>query len=539
MNDYQVEGRKSDAFGGEKAPKPPGQARLGFKGWLRWMWRQLTSMRVALILLLILAVAAVPGMFFPQRSANPIEYRAFAEEHPELTPVLERFYLFEVYSSPWFTAIYLMLFISLVGCIIPRAWTHLRHLTTPPGLVPRRFNRFPAKVAVRTDLKPEVARSALVAGMGRVYRRRLDTEADGALTVSAERGYGRELGNLLFHLALVGILVTAGWGSLVQYRGQAVVIEGNSFVNSVVDYNTFESGAWFSESSMESYRFTLESFYSEFTENGSARDFEARVQVVAPDGQTYPETIRVNHPLNLGQARVYLQGNGYAPEITVTDVAGDIAYQGPVIFLPQDDMYVSTGVIHVPDANGGDPQWGFTGSLLPTAIPSDDGAFAGSGHPLPLDPVVTLQMYVGDLGLDQGYATNLWQLDTEDLDQITTEGDDGTEVPFRAVLRPGETVELPTGGSISMGEIRRFVALDLRYDPSIIWMGVSAGLALVGLIGSLFIPRRRLWLRIRENEDGTTTVYSAALSRGDDQGLQRDLDRVLKALERKSTDGAG
>ncbi|NBR78076.1 MAG: hypothetical protein EBT76_04695 [Microbacteriaceae bacterium] len=37
---------------------------LSLKSWLRWIWRQLTSMRIALILLLLLAIAAVPGSLY-------------------------------------------------------------------------------------------------------------------------------------------------------------------------------------------------------------------------------------------------------------------------------------------------------------------------------------------------------------------------------------------------------------------------------------------------------------------------------------------
>ena len=37
------------------------QPQLGLVGWMRWGWRQLTSMRTALVLLLLLAIAAIPG----------------------------------------------------------------------------------------------------------------------------------------------------------------------------------------------------------------------------------------------------------------------------------------------------------------------------------------------------------------------------------------------------------------------------------------------------------------------------------------------
>ncbi|MEU1163986.1 cytochrome c biogenesis protein ResB, partial [Streptomyces sp. NPDC005921] len=42
---------------------------LGVVGWARWFWRQLTSMRVALLLLLLLSLGAIPGSLIPQSGA--------------------------------------------------------------------------------------------------------------------------------------------------------------------------------------------------------------------------------------------------------------------------------------------------------------------------------------------------------------------------------------------------------------------------------------------------------------------------------------
>ncbi len=57
---------------------------IGLRGWARWFWRQLTSMRTALILLLALAAAAVPGSVYPQRSADPNGVTQFLDNQPEL-----------------------------------------------------------------------------------------------------------------------------------------------------------------------------------------------------------------------------------------------------------------------------------------------------------------------------------------------------------------------------------------------------------------------------------------------------------------------
>ena len=73
------------------------QPRLGVVGWLRWGWRQLTSMRTALVLLLLLAIAAVPGSLVPQRSADPNGVTQYFTDNPDLAPVLDNLSLFEFY----------------------------------------------------------------------------------------------------------------------------------------------------------------------------------------------------------------------------------------------------------------------------------------------------------------------------------------------------------------------------------------------------------------------------------------------------------
>ena len=124
---------------------------LGFIGMLRWAWAQLTSMRTALFLLLLLAVAAVPGSVFPQRAVNPEQVAAYLTNKPTLGAWLDRFQLFDVFSSAWFSAIYLLLFISLIGCILPRVKKHAKALRTPPPRTPSRLNRLPQNGTVEIE----------------------------------------------------------------------------------------------------------------------------------------------------------------------------------------------------------------------------------------------------------------------------------------------------------------------------------------------------------------------------------------------------
>ncbi|UNX56479.1 cytochrome c biogenesis protein ResB [Georgenia sp. TF02-10] len=513
------------------------------RGWLRWAWRQLTSMRVALMLLLLLAVAALPGSVVPQEPQDPAAVATYRTDHPALAPWLDRLGLFDVYAAPWFAAIYLLLFTSLIGCILPRIAVHVRALRAQPPRVPRSFGRFDVR-AERTLAEPPAAVEQRVLVALR-HRYRAAVTPDG---ITAERGYLRESGNIVFHLSLVGVLVALAAGQLLSYRGQAVVVEGQSFANSVLAYDSFDPGTLFAPDSLEPFTFTLEEFTSEFTVDAQARDFGAHVTVTEPGGTTREETIRVNHPMSAGGANVYLSGNGFAPELTVRDGAGQVAFAGAVPFIPQDAVYTSRGVVKVPDVSPGQDQLGLTGVLLPTAVELPDGSALASAHPQPNNPVLVLTLWAGDLGLDDGAPQNVYELDTAGLRQVYEPAEDGApgsaeggQTPLTLTLAPGETVELPEGlGSVTFEDLPRFAALDLRHDPSLPYLLGFAIAAMLGLFASLFVPRRRLWVRLAPAPGGGTALSAAALARGDDPGLAADLDRVVSAAGtlRQNDDGA-
>ena len=114
---------------------------LGSIGLIRYSWRQLTSMRTALILLLLLGLAAIPGSIIPQRTQNPMKVSDYFKNSPDLSKWMDKFSLFDVYGSPWFSAIYILLFISLIGCVLPRTFEHFHAARALPPLTPKNLDR--------------------------------------------------------------------------------------------------------------------------------------------------------------------------------------------------------------------------------------------------------------------------------------------------------------------------------------------------------------------------------------------------------------
>src|SRR5215472_7931667 len=188
----------------------PRTVRLGPVGWVRWFWRQLTSMRTALILLFLLAIASVPGSVLPQEGIDPAAVNQYYQSHPALAPFLNRLSLFNVFAAPWFAAIYLLLFASLAGCVLPRTVRLVGSARQQPPRAPTNLARLPESASYRTATAP---RPALQQSKDLLAARRFRiSEGDGWL--SAEKGYMREVGNLLFHIALLALLFSVGLGGI-------------------------------------------------------------------------------------------------------------------------------------------------------------------------------------------------------------------------------------------------------------------------------------------------------------------------------------
>ncbi|WEK62218.1 MAG: cytochrome c biogenesis protein ResB [Candidatus Microbacterium colombiense] len=530
--------RPSDHVDGDDSIAQP---RLGLVGWLRWGWRQLTSMRTALVLLLVLAIAAIPGSIFPQRMADPNGVTQWQRDNPDIFPILDGLKLFDVYLSPWFSAIYLLLFASLVGCVIPRIKHHAKALQARPPRTPARLQRLEDFRAVqRAAGDPEAAAASSVeiatAQLKALGYRVERYDRGRTFSVSAERGYWRETGNLLFHLALVGVLITVGIGGGFSYTGQRVLVEGETFANTLVDYDSMNRGRFVGDDALAPYSMRLDTFdvsYQPFGEPGSgqAGDFSANV-TVKENGEERTGSVKVNEPLGVADDNVFLLGNGYAPTITVRNADGDVVFTNSVPFLPQDTQMTSLGVIKITD--GLPEQLGLLGFLYPTTGVLDTGAFF-SGYGALTNPTLTLDVYSGDLGINDGTPRSVYVLDTTDLTKLTGRTTDVKSIE----LAPGETADLPNGmGTVTFEDespagatdasqsVKRFASLQIHRDDSGPWVLGFALLALGGLMLALFIPRRRVWVKATAGTDAIALEY-AGLARGEDPTIAAALDDLV------------
>ncbi|KAA1419712.1 cytochrome c biogenesis protein ResB [Nocardioides humilatus] len=499
-------------------------------------------MRTALVLLLLLALAAIPGSVIPQAGVDALAVTRWKEEHTQLTPIYETLDLFSVYDSVWFSAIYLLLVLSLVGCIVPRLFVYAKALRAQPPKAPRNLSRLPDHTFYVTDAAPEQVLARAREVLGKRYRLRTVVDGEETDAVSAERGYLREAGNLLFHLSVLVVLAGFAIGGLFGYQGGVILVQGSTFSNSLTQYDDFDPGGLFTPEQLNDFDFTVDDFKVQWLKSGAgagtARGFQAALSYKEGHGEEKSYDLKVNHPLSIGKTDVFLIGHGYAPVITIRDGEGNIAYTGPTVFLPQDASFVSYGVIKASSAQP--TQVGLEGLFYPTFRLYEGDPV--SVFPEDLDPLVSMLVYSGDLGLDSGKAQSVYVLDKDTATQVKKK--DGK--PFRIDLRPGDKVKLPDGlGTVTFDGVEPWIRVQISQSPGkrIALAGVI--MALIGLCGSLYLRPRRVWVRARRaapaepaagSDEGsgdtmTTVVEVAGLDRSGNGDLAAVLADVVAALK--------
>ena len=496
-------------------------------------------MRVALILLFLLASPPIPGSVVPQSDINPLTVSDFRARNPALSEWYDRLGLFDVYSAPWFAAIYLALLISLVGCILPRSAQHWRAMRAQPPPAPRRLSRMPVYRRFETPpLPPRYSTPPAPSGCARF-------RAHGGVRQTRRRASKSDLWHASRHRSRsppsVGHALhpepnstprprshsatrrrvrrgtcarpatsssTWPWwscssavavGSLFGYRATVLVAEGSGFANSVIQYDGLSSGALFDAGDLPPV----------LAGGGRVRHGVRRGRVATRDAATTsrrrygsppsparPEqtrTIRVNEPLEVDGTMVHILNPGYAPAITVRDADGAVLAEGAVPFLPQDDNFTSTGVVKVqvaPDAGLGE-DIGIQGMFLPTAVVDRPG------------PAVDLPRASQSGAVLHGVArrprprrrTAAVGLPARDVRHGAVPGGGRGGLPRS--LGGGRNCAAPRG--VREPDLRRLRHLGEPPDRAKRRQGVRArrgAAGLAGLVASMFVRRRRVWVRV-------------------------------------------
>jgi cytochrome c biogenesis protein len=498
-------------------PLPPG---LGDT--LRQAWREYRSMRTALVLLVVLAAASILGSLFPQEGISPQRVDLYFTDHPALAPVLERLGLFDVFGSAWYMAIYLALLGALVACLVPRTRALVRVLRSRP---PRGGDlaRYRTRATFSTPAAPEDA-MATARGVLRRHRYRLADHGGGQL--AGEKGYLREAASMLFHVSLLVLLVGLAYGKGYGYRGQAAIVEGETWANARVGYDSFSPGRFFGAGDLAPFQLRLDDFTNSFHPNNTPKEFASQLTALDLDGrQLQAQRVAPNRPMTVDGVRIFQSDYGYVPVVKVTDAKGrELLAPQEVLTLRDPATEWSTGAVKVTSAT---PQVGLELTMFTGLVTAPDcpGGAPFCNDPRLVRPVLVVLAYQGDLQADK--AQSVFTLDRSRLEPL---GD------RPLLLVPGQSRKLANGMTVSFTDLKQYSVLTLARDPGVPVVAVAAGLLLLGLIPSLYVTRRRVWVSADPDGTGGTRVELAGLALQGKAAFEAELARLAEQVQRGTLD---
>ncbi|MHB8572113.1 MAG: cytochrome c biogenesis protein ResB [Candidatus Dormibacteria bacterium] len=390
------------------------------------VWRWFTSMRTAIHLLLLVALAAAAGSFIPQRlgaGGAAQEYQDFLDHHHVLGPLMQRIGLFDVFSTWWFALLVLLLLASLGACLVGR-WH-------------------------------DWSRAALAQARGR----------GGA----ARRLFGN-LGGHLFHSGIFLVVVGATLGSWTGMDGQVNVVEGQSWVDTHAAYDQVNEGPLFL--GHLGFALHVDSFAVKYDPSGIPASFDTRVSVVDGGRTVQTADIMPNQKLTYRGVKFYQARYGWAPTVRVTAPDGTTVADAPVLAFG--DPSESTGIFKIPSAG---PAGQLGGEVVVVPDPVLNGTAVDPRGPLPTTPVAQVRLYQGDLGLVG--AQNVYVLDRTHLHPV-----------WQGFVPLGSTVDAALGYRIGFTHLTYYTGLHVSRDDGVPVVYTAFGIMLAGLVLRLLLGER-------------------------------------------------
>ena len=546
----------------QRTSRPVRGAELFF-----WAWRLLASAQFAIALIGFLVVAGLLAVVLPQVPASIRDNGAAVDawlalrqdSFGPLTDPLYRVGLFSVVATWWFLSALVLLAVSVGVYTLDRFLDIWRNVTQPRQQVPDSFfERAANRAALDTPASPadESARIEAILSKRRFRVRRVE---QGATTyLFADRFAWAQLGNFATHIALVLFLAGALVSQLGGFTSALLIAEGTT-------------SPVFPVSNPQQMQVEVLDAVGLFDERGAPLDYRSQIIIYQGGEEVARGTTTVNNPLLYGGYRFHQGGYfGDGAALRVLDAAtGNTVYtevlaltelspapavvvrdaQGVVllddVIVPSDFIEDARGeLITVPgsghefwvglsqDGAGVDALWNLvvydrdeTGARF--VLPEGETRWEGG-----------LQWTFAEaVGLPSVIAPGL-PGDSERTLTVLSETPEGT--PFLTVLGavegraltlfPDQPVEID-GLEYRFEGRREFAGIEVRRDPgaNVIW--AAAGLLLAGLMVTFYLPRLRLWARVRAGE---TVVVSLAERRG---VFQAEADHLRKELGAGRIDG--
>ncbi|MBO1065110.1 MULTISPECIES: cytochrome c biogenesis protein [Nostocales] len=255
----------------------------------------LTDLRLAIILLLVIALFSVSGTVIEQGQL-PDFYQSNYPEHPALFgflswKVIQVVGLDHVYRTWWFLSLLVLFGTSLTACTFTRQLPALKAAQKWKYYEePRNFT----KLALSAELEGVCLSSIPSILQQKSYRIFQGTNQKKDDILYARKGIVGRIGPIIVHIGIVAILLGGIWGAMTGFMAQEMITSGDTFqVKNIVD-----AGAWSSTDVLKDWSVRVNRFWIDYTPTGGIDQFYSDMSVLNNDGQEVNhEKIYVNKPL--------------------------------------------------------------------------------------------------------------------------------------------------------------------------------------------------------------------------------------------------
>jgi len=452
---------------------------------LRRVWLFLISMRTGLWIILGLGILTLFGTLLlqaaPEVRADQQAYERWlagapTERYGGWVTTLDTLGLFHVFSTWYFRALFVLLSASIIACSINRAPRLWRVATRPrTSMRDAFFTHAPLRAAIDlpgdVETSAETVRNAL---RGKHFRI-LDGMAKSGKDLYADRFRWGPFGTVVAHLSIIVIMLGFVVSATTGFRE-------DGFVAPVGIEVPVGHGTGLSVQAL--------SFTDTYYESGQPKDYVSDLVLTRDGQQVARQETRVNTPLIFEGVWFHQASFGFGADVTVTESGAEVFDATVPLQWQSNDGQQSIGQFTIPSK-------GLTVFVIQAA----------SGQVLPDLPAGTAMLEVHQ---------------------------DGVEKPLgHPVVTQGESVDV-AGLSYTFERNREYTGLTIKQDKGSWFIWIGSALLILGCYLVFFLPHRRIWARVRPNDDGTSRVtIGAPLKR--DPAFEPVFSDIVSAITSTST----
>lgn len=456
------------------------------------IWKFFASVKLAIVVLLLIAITSIIGTILPQESERAIQFLTGLvgdNTAPTVYNIFLKLHFVDMYHSWWFIGLLVLFCINLTVCSIdkfPRTWRLIKTPSRP--LSEEIIKTLPVRKETTVKTNMRVARDAILNSLvASKYRVSEATDSNG-VQLYTQKGQYTRLGVYIVHLSILFVFIGAIIGARFGFDGFLTLQEGRS--SDVVYTNSGKTIP---------LGFTIKcNWYNTeyYVGTDTPKEFQSELVIIEDGREVLKKAIEVNSPLKYKGITFYQASYGMVPDaigefiLKVTPKGGESRtlrlYPGESFEIP--DTNITGTIVNFSPALGRDPRTGRLTTYTETMA----------------NPAVAITF---DIKTPEGNNKRFtgWIL---------------KRYPETGVLPGGHRIEFIDYWGVE------YTGLQVSKDPGVVIIYLACIIMTIGLYISFFLSHKKIWVRLTE-ERGAVRISLGGSASKNRLSLEREADKIL------------